>query len=108
MAGAGDSELSLTRPCSPGSPHLCLSAGLLLSRQYRCSPALQGTQNALIIVWEAVRALQYLPRRYLKATRPWREAEATELLRSRFWPHGGSGINPPLAPGTWPQLPDGD
>lgn len=69
---------------------------------------LAGNTKRLIIVWEAVHALQYLPQRYLKATRPWREAEATELLRSRFRPHGGSGINPPLAPGTWPQLPDGD
>lgn len=30
------------------------------------------------------------------------EAEAAELLRR------GSGINPPPAPGTWTQLPDGD
>lgn len=59
---------SLACPRSPASPHLGLSAGLLLSQQYQCSPASQSNTKCLITIWEVVHSPQYLPQGYLRAT----------------------------------------
>lgn len=100
----GSSVPHLTmQTCEPSSLSLSWPAAKLAIPMLT---SVTGNTKRLITIWEAVHSLQYLPQRYPRATH--RGERQRQRSCSGAGSCGGSGTNPPLAPGTWPQLPDRD